>query len=84
MKTLFLAAAAALSIGIGSAYAGGDDTYLTSPLSTQLPGQQASLASQPKPGDLAAPGIAPMHTFITRHSTGTWLYPPNANGGNNS
>jgi len=84
MKTMILAAAAVLSIGIGSAYAGGADPYLTSTQATQLNAQQPSVASQAKSGNLAAPGIASMHTFLTRHSTGTWLNPVSANGGNNS
>jgi hypothetical protein len=77
MKTLLLAAAAALSIGIGSAYASDGDGYSATTLFTQLPGQQPSLASAPSPGNVAAADTAtPIHTFVTRHDTGTWLFPP--------
>jgi hypothetical protein len=76
MKTLFLAAAAALSIGVGSAYAGDGDGNSAPTLFTQLPGQQPTLASPPKPSDFATTGAAPIHTFVTKHSTGTWLFPP--------
>jgi len=76
MKTLLLAAAAALSIGIGSAYAGDGDGNSATTLFTQLPGQQPSIASAPKPGNIAVGDTAPIHTFVTRHNTGTWLFPP--------
>jgi hypothetical protein len=76
MKTLFLAAAAALSIGVGSAYAGDGDGNSAPTLFTQLPGQQASVAGQAKPSDFATTGAAPIQTFVTKHNTGTWLFPP--------
>jgi len=83
MKTLFLAAAAALSLGIGSAYATGGDGSPATTLFTQIPGQQPSLATQPNHGGPAAvPATAPIHAFITRQSSGTWLFPPAASVGN--
>ena len=74
MKTLLLAAAAAVSI-IGSAYAGDGDGASANTQFTLMAGQQPTVAGQPRSDKLATQAPA-IHTFVTRHSTGTWLFPP--------
>jgi len=76
MKTLFLAAAAVLSIGAGSAYAGDGDGASANTQFTLFAGQQPTVANLPKSANLTAQQGPAIHTYITRHSTGTWLFPP--------
>jgi hypothetical protein len=81
MKTMLLAAAAALSLGIGSAYADGGDgpqtNFYTLPNAAQAPAQNA-------PADATAQNGQAIHTYVTQSSHGTWLFPPNGNQGANS
>jgi hypothetical protein len=81
MKITLLAAAAALSLGVGSAYADGG-VPPGNTMFTQFPGV---LATTPR-----ASAVAPMangsvtQNYVTRTDHGTWLFPPNATqGGNN-
>ena len=69
MRTVFLAAAAALSLGPGGAYAdSGDGSQAASTLSKQIPGAAAR-------ADLP---VAPTYTQNrdVRTSRGPWLFPP--------
>jgi hypothetical protein len=86
MKTMLLAAAAALSLGIGSAYAGDGEGpaggyvfpgYII-PGSVYAGAQTPSVATTQN-------GQARTHVYVTHsQSQGTWLFPPNPNqGGNN-
>jgi hypothetical protein len=83
MKNMLLAAAAALSLGIGSAYAseGGPvaNTFFTS-----LPGVIAQAPAQNAPAVATAQNGQAVHTYVTQSSHGTWLFPPHDGGGNNS
>ena len=86
MKTMFLAAAAALSLGIGSAYAGdgqGPAGGYVFP-GYVIPGSVYAGAQTPSVPAVQN-GQAQTHTYVTRsQSQGTWLFPPNPNqGGNN-
>jgi hypothetical protein len=77
MKTLLLASAAALSLGISSANADGGGTGPTmfTAIETQL---------QPKPAaaaHVAQPASPPTYVYSTRQSQGTWLFPPSQNDG---
>ena len=85
MKTMFLAAAAVLSLGVGSAYAGDGEGpaggyvypgYI-------IPG--SVYAGAQTPSVAARNGQAQTHAYVTRsQSQGMWLFPPNPNqGGNN-
>jgi hypothetical protein len=80
MKTMLLAAAAALSLGVSSAYAGesgaqsGGYVYRD----YQFPAQNAPSVST------TTPNGQEVHTFVTQSNHGTWLFPPNANQGANS
>ena len=76
MKTLLLAAAAVLSIGAASAYAGDGDGASANTQFTLFAGQQPTVANLPKSANLTAQQDPAIHTYITRHSTGTWLFPP--------
>jgi hypothetical protein len=81
MKTMFLAASAALSLGIGSAYADGGGQAPTR--FTMIQDQQQKAAAPARP---AAPQNADTvtHDYVTRsHSEGTWLFPANQYEGNN-
>jgi hypothetical protein len=86
MKTMLLAAAAALSLGIGSAYAGdgqGPAGGYVFP-GYVIPGSVYAGAQTPS-APAAQNGQAQTHAYVTRsQSQGTWLFPPNPNqGGNN-
>jgi hypothetical protein len=82
MKSMFLAAAAVLSLGIGSAYAGDGDGPVADTYFTELPGVVAQPAVQQAPRAVATNANgASANLFATRHSTGTWLFPPDMNGG---
>jgi hypothetical protein len=86
MKTIMLAAAAALSLGIGSAYADGGEGPTANTFFTALPGVVAQAQVQQAPSALAANvSGAPVNTYATTaHSAGTWLFQANQNSGSNS
>src|ERR1700749_3101747 len=91
MKTMLLAAAAALSLGVGSAYADGGDGPAANTFFTELPGVVAQ-ADVPNAPTYAQHGRAPqqaqngqgVHPYVTQSSHGTWLFAPNPNAGSNS
>jgi hypothetical protein len=85
MKTIMLAAAAVVSLGIGSAYAGDGDGPTADTFFTELPGVVAQPPVQ-KPASALASNSQGAHinTYVTNRSTGTWLFPPNQNQGSNS
>jgi hypothetical protein len=80
MKTMLLAAAAALSLGVGSAYAGESGTQSGGYV---YPGYQFPAQNAPSV-PTTAPNGQVVHTFVTQSSHGTWLFAPNANQGANS
>jgi hypothetical protein len=87
MKTMILATAAVLSLGVGSAFAGDGEGQVPNTLFTELPGVIAQAPVQQVPSAVAQgqTGKAPTATFVTRsQSSGTWLFPPNPNQGANS
>ena len=83
VKTKLLAAAAALSLGVGSAYADGGDGpqtnfYTVHPdAAARTPVQNAPAAASAQSGQGQA-----THVYVTRSDRGTWLFGPN--GGSNS
>jgi hypothetical protein len=77
MRTMFLAAAAALSLGVGSAHADGGGQATT--MFTMMQDQQQKVA--PSPAMATQNGGAAVQTYVTRTHQGTWLFPP-AQGGN--
>ena len=77
MKTMMLAAAAVLALGVGSAFAGESDGTVANTFFTKLPGVVAQAPSQQVPSAVARnQGGAPTAAFVTSHSSGTWLFPP--------
>jgi len=83
MKTMFLAAAAALSLGIGSAYADGGDLTPDTRF-TELQGVIAQAPAQNVPSIAAAQNGQATGTYVTQSSRGTWLFQANQNQGGNS
>jgi hypothetical protein len=83
MKTMFLAAAAALSLGIGSAYADGEGGQVANTFFTSLPGVVAQLPVQNAPAVATAQNGQAVRTYVTQSSHGTWLFPPHQGGGQN-
>jgi hypothetical protein len=84
MKTMILATAAVLALGVGSAFAGDGDGYSATTLFTSLPGEQATLAqSAPARTAVASNGPAAAHAYVANGNHGTWLFPPDMNGGGN-
>jgi hypothetical protein len=76
MKTMFLAASAALSLGIGSAYADGGGQAPT--LFTIIQGQQQAARTHAIPAE----NTTVVRSYGTRSQTeGTWLFPANQNEG---
>ena len=84
MKTLLFATAVALSLGIGSAYAGdgeGPSGGYVYPGSIYA-GVQTPL--QQTPSVATAQNGRTTHVYVSRSNRGTWLFPPNQNqGGSN-
>jgi hypothetical protein len=84
MKTMLLAAAAALSLSAGAAYAneGGPEANT---FFTELPGVVAQ-ADVPNAATYAQNGQAAhgYGVYSTQSSRGTWLFPPTGNAGANS
>jgi hypothetical protein len=80
MKTMILAAAAALSLGVSSAYAGESGAQSGGYVypGYQFPAQNAPSVPTTAPNDQV------VHTFVTQSSHGTWLFAPNPNQGANS
>lgn len=78
MKTMLLASAAALSLGVASAYAdgGGQATTRFTIIQAQ---QQPAAPAQAVPAQNAE--VA--HDYVTRSNKGTWLFPVNQNEGSN-
>jgi hypothetical protein len=82
MKTMILAAAAVLALGVGSAFAGDGDGYSATTQFTSIPGEQATVAQSAPPQTATATNEAAVaHTYVTKSHAGTWLFPPDMNGG---
>jgi hypothetical protein len=87
MKTMILATAAVLSLGVGSVFPGDGEGPVPNTLFTELPGviAQAPVQQAPSAVALGQLGNAPTAAFATRsRSSGTWLFAPNPNQGANS
>ena len=80
MKTMILAAAAALSLATGAAYA--NEGYGGTTQFTSIPGVLAQAPAQNQPAAVAQ--SSQTHIYATQSSNGTWLFAPAVNGGGNS
>ncbi len=72
-KTMLLAATAALSLGIGSAYAS-EGGQLANTFFTSLPGVIAQAPVQNVPAVATAQNGQAARAYVTQSSHGTWLY----------
>ena len=80
MKTMFLAAAAILSIGIGSAFAASEGGSSADTLFTELPGVMAQAPAQNAPAVATAQNGQAVRAYVTQSSHGTWLFGPSQGG----
>jgi hypothetical protein len=80
MKTMLLAAAAALSLGIGSAYADSEGGQYATTQFTSIPGFLAQAPVQNAPAVATAQNGQAVRAYATQSSHGTWLYAPNQTG----
>jgi hypothetical protein len=82
MKTMFLAAAAALSLGVGSAYAGEIEGITPDTFFKQLPGVIAQAPVEATVVATAQNGQA-VRAYVSQSNRGTWLFQDyHAQGGN--
>ena len=79
MKTILLAAAAALSLGVSSAYANENGRQSGGYV---YPDYQ--LSTQNTPSAVAAQNGQATQTYVTQSGRGTWMFLPNQNQGNGS
>ena len=73
MKTMLLAAAAALSLGIGSAYADSEGGQIANTQFTEIPGFLAQAPVQNAPAVATARNGQAVQTYVTQSSHGTWF-----------
>jgi hypothetical protein len=77
MKTMFLAAATVLTLGVGSAYAN-EGGPVANTFFTELPGVIAQAPAQGAPSVVTAQNGQATHVYATRsQGQGTWLHQPN-------
>jgi hypothetical protein len=81
---MLLAAAAALSLGVGSAYADSGDGQVPNTLFTEIPGVIAQAPAQNAPAVATAQNGQAIHAYVANSNSGTWLFQPNQNQGNGS
>ena len=87
MKTMLLAAVAALSLGVGSAYAGANEGKGTAANTRPTPSVVAAPEQNAPPVAVTTQVRAPNEREILLYVTGspgTWLFAPNQNEGNNN
>jgi hypothetical protein len=77
MKTMFLAAATMLSLGIGSAYACDGDIPQADTFFTELPGVIAQAPVQNAPLVATAQGGQATQAYVANSNRGTWLFQGN-------
>ena len=84
MKTMMLAAAAVLSLGMGAAYAESEGGPVANTQFTEMPGFMAYAPAQDVPATATAQNAKPVYVYGTQSSHGTWLFAPQDGGGANS
>jgi len=85
MKTIILASAAVLGLGVGAAFADEGNSTLADTFFTLLPGVVATAPVQQMPGAVAAgQNAAQTHAFVTQQRNEVSLFPANENQGSNS
>ena len=83
MKTMMLAAAAVLTLGMGAAFAGEGGPVANTQF-TEIPGVIAQAPVQQAPSIATAQSGQPIRVYGTQSSHGTWLFAPRDGGGANS
>jgi hypothetical protein len=78
---MFLAAAAVLSLGIGSAFAASEGGQIANTQFTELPGVIAQAPVQNAPPVATAQNGQAVHAYVSNSSRGTWLFQPDQNDG---
>ena len=84
MKTMMLAAAAVLTLGMGAAFAGEDGGLNADTQFTEIPGIVAQAPAQNAPAVATAQNGQSVQIYGTHSSYGTWLFAPHDGGGANS
>jgi hypothetical protein len=84
MKTMLLAAAATLAVGVGSAYAGDGGNLIPDTEFTEIPGVLAEPSVPNVPSGAATQKGLPIQAYATQSNRGTWLFEPNQDQGSNS
>ena len=84
MKTMMLAAATALSLSAGVAYAESEGGPVANTQFTELPGYLAQAPVANAPAVATAQNGQAVHAYSTQAAHGTWLFPPQENAGPNS
>ena len=74
MRTMLLAAAAALSLGIGSAYADSEGGQNNLTQFSQTPGFLAQAPAQNAPAVATAQNGQAVRAYVTQANHGTWLF----------
>ena len=77
---MFLAAVAALSLGIGSAYAGEGEGTIVNTQFTSIPGVVAQAPAQGARAVATAQNGQVVQAYVTQSGRRAWLFPPNETG----
>ena len=81
MKSMIFAAAAVLSLGLGSAFAEENGDAIANTQFTSIPGVLAQAVQNPTS---AVAQNGQVRVYATQSARGTWLFQPAVNGGGNS
>jgi hypothetical protein len=84
MKIMLIAAAAALSLGVGSAHADSGDGLVPNTQFTEIHGVIAQAPVRSVPPIATAQSGNAIRTYMATSNRGTWLFQPNQNQGNGS
>ena len=84
MRTMIIAAGAALSLSAGAAYADQGEGTVANTFFTELPRVVAQAPAQQEPAVATAQNGQVVHAYVANSGHGTWLFPPNENQGANS
>jgi hypothetical protein len=79
MKTILVAAATVLSLGVGSAFATESGSQAGGYVYPEY-----QFPTNPAQSATTAQGGEAFHAYISNSGSGTWLFPPNPNQGGNS
>jgi len=84
MKTMILAAAAVLSLGIGAAYAESEGGPAANTQFTQTRGYLAEAPVQQAPVVATAQNGQAARAYVAQSNRGTWVFAPRDGGGANN